>query len=40
MDDLTIMCIEKNDPHLRGRRENYWIYTLGTLAPACMNLDA
>ena len=36
MDDLTIMCIEKirkNDPHLRGRRESYWIYTFGTLAP-------
>ena len=42
MDDLTIMCIEKireNDPHLRGRRESYWIYTLGTFH-AGMNLEA
>ena len=42
MDNLTIMCIEKirkNDPHLRGRRESYWIYTLHTLAPADESFD-
>lgn len=43
MNDLTIMCIEKirkDDPHLRRRRESYWIHTLETMAPAGMNLEA
>jgi hypothetical protein len=40
VEDLTVMVIEKihGDKNVRKSRERHWVHTLGTLAPAGMNL--